>query len=135
MKTNEPARPLDQERVERLVKPILLAIRQNYVDGPVSRHRVYEALNALAFCAAWTIRGAGDPEALDFFSKALNMNLVDDRLNPTDADIRRRVVHRPREFSYCLRWERDKFGVVWLHVSNNCDWRQTVRLHDRSFEE
>jgi hypothetical protein len=60
-----------------MVEPILLAIRDNYIKGPNSRDRVYEALNALAFCAAHIIRGAGDPEALAFFTKALNMNLTD----------------------------------------------------------
>jgi len=67
---------LDEERVERLIKPILLAIRQNYIEGPTSRDRVYEALNALAFSAAWVIRGCdNDPQAIKFFSEAFNANL------------------------------------------------------------
>jgi hypothetical protein len=69
--------PLDRERIERLTGEIMLAIRDNYIEGPVSRDRVYEALNALAFSAAWVIRGANDPKALEFFSAALNMNLHD----------------------------------------------------------
>ncbi len=73
---------LDQDRIERLAGEILMAIRKNYVQGPISRDRVYEALNALAFSAAWIIRGAGDPEALEFFSKALNMNLTECKTPP-----------------------------------------------------
>lgn len=68
---------LDRDRIDRLTGQILMAIHENYIQGPVSRDRVYEALNALAFSAAWVIRGAGDPDALEFFSKALNMNLKD----------------------------------------------------------
>jgi hypothetical protein len=68
---------LDRDRIERLTGQILVAIRENYIQGPVSRDRVYEALNAVAFSAAWVIRGAGDPAALEFFNKALNMNLIE----------------------------------------------------------
>jgi hypothetical protein len=73
--SEEPGAELDRDRIERLTGQILLAIRENYVAGPVSRDRVYEALNALAFSTAWVIRGTGDPEALEWFSKALNTNL------------------------------------------------------------
>jgi hypothetical protein len=69
--------PLDRDRIERLTSQILIAIRENYMLGPVSRDRVYEALNALASSAAWVIRGAGDPEALEWFSKSLNKNLYE----------------------------------------------------------
>jgi hypothetical protein len=74
---NEPDFGLDRDRIERLAGEILIAIRANYVKGPISRDRVYEALNALAFSAANVINGAHDPEALEFFSKALNLNLTD----------------------------------------------------------
>jgi hypothetical protein len=66
---------LDRDRIERLATAILLPIRENYILGPVSRDRVYEALNALACSAGWVIRGTNDPEALEFFSQALNRNL------------------------------------------------------------
>lgn len=70
---------LDRDRIERLTGKILLAVRENYIQGPISRDRVYEALNALAFSAAWVVRGAHDPEALEFFSNAFNVNLTDER--------------------------------------------------------
>ena len=73
-----PSESLDRDRIERLTGQILVAVRENYVQGPLCRDRVYEALNALAFSAAWVIRGCHDPEALEFFSKALNMNLTDE---------------------------------------------------------
>src|SRR5258707_13199115 len=82
-----PEESLDQDRIERLAGEILMAIRENYIQGPVSRDRVYEALNALAFSAAWVIRGAGDPEALEFFSKALKLNSKALKLNLTECKI------------------------------------------------
>ena len=66
---------LDQERIEELARQMLILIRQNYIKGPVSRDRVYEALNALAFCTAVTVRGADRDEALKWFSDALNVSL------------------------------------------------------------
>jgi hypothetical protein len=38
------------------------------------------------------------------------------------------------KYSYCIRWERDKYGVVWIHISEHRTWRQNILLHDRSFE-
>jgi hypothetical protein len=74
-----PSEPLDRERIGRLTEQIMLALNRNYQAGPLNRDRVYEALNSLAFCAAWVIRTTGkDPEALEFFSKALNINLTDE---------------------------------------------------------
>ena len=71
--------PIDEERVNRIIEPILVALRENYIAGPMSRDRVYESLNALAFCAAWVIRGCDrDPDAILFFSKAFEMNLTSD---------------------------------------------------------
>ena len=52
---SEPS--LDQERIEELAKQVLILIRENYQRGPISRDRVYEVLNALAFCTAVTVRG------------------------------------------------------------------------------
>jgi hypothetical protein len=72
---SEPEKGLDEERIEALVATLLMAIRENYLRGPVSRDRVYEALNALAFTVAVTVRGADKDEALEWFSKALNTYL------------------------------------------------------------
>ena len=66
---------LDRERIEELTTQILFLLRLNYARGPVSRERVYEALNALAFCTAVTVRGTDPDEALDWFSDALNISL------------------------------------------------------------
>jgi hypothetical protein len=77
MSTPTEPEQLDKDRIERLIGEILVAIRENYVRGPISRDRVYEALGALAFSVGHVIRGCDDPEALEFFSKALNMNLTE----------------------------------------------------------
>jgi hypothetical protein len=68
---------LDRERVENLMASILLPIRDNYVQGPTSRDRVFEALNALAASAALVIHGSEGPggEAEAFFQKALQQHL------------------------------------------------------------
>jgi hypothetical protein len=66
---------LDRERIEELTTQILILLRQNYVRGPISRDRVYEALNALAYCTAVTVRGTDPDEALKWFSDALNISL------------------------------------------------------------
>ena len=66
---------LDRDRIERLTGQILTAIQANYIQGPVSRDRCYEALNALAFSTALVVRGTGDAEALEWFSQALNTSL------------------------------------------------------------
>jgi hypothetical protein len=63
---------LDEKRIEALAEELLMAIRKNYLRGPVSRDRVYESLNALAFAVALVVRGADKDEALEWFSKALN---------------------------------------------------------------
>lgn len=65
---------LDEDRIEQLAFEILKAIRANYTRGPISRDRVYEALNALAFCTVVTVAGADD-EALKWFNDALNLFL------------------------------------------------------------
>ena len=63
---------LDEKRIDELARQMLILMRENYLRGPVSRDRVYEALNALAFCTAVTVRGTDPAEALDWFSDALN---------------------------------------------------------------
>lgn len=74
--TNDDALTLDVQRIEALAMEILTAIKHNYLRGPISRDRVYEALNALAISAAVTVRGADRNEALEWFSQALNQQLV-----------------------------------------------------------
>ena len=70
-----PDQGLDHARIERLARDILLPIRANYLAGPTSRDRVFEALNALAFVTAIVIAGTGDQtgEALEFFNKAFRI--------------------------------------------------------------
>jgi hypothetical protein len=79
---------LDRDRIEALSVALLELehIRANYKAGPVSRDRVYEALNVLAFCVATVVQGAqssdkdfGDAER--FFNRALEIqikSLIDD---------------------------------------------------------
>jgi len=64
---------LDRERVENLTASILTPIRDNYLRGPTSRDRCFEALNALAASAALVIDGSDGPggEAHEFFDKAI----------------------------------------------------------------
>ena len=68
---------LDRDRIEKITKSILLVIRENYVRGPISRDRCFEALNALATSAAVVIQGSDGPvgEARAFFDKALEQHL------------------------------------------------------------
>jgi hypothetical protein len=76
---------LDRDRVEALTVAMLEHIRANYHAGPISRDRVYEALNALAFCVATVVQGAegkANGEARDFFNRALNMQMADLDRNP-----------------------------------------------------
>ncbi len=70
---------LDLQRIENLIKSILLPIRENYVRGPTSRDRCFEALNALAAGAAIVIYGSDGPggEAHEFFEKAIEQNIPD----------------------------------------------------------
>jgi hypothetical protein len=73
MNANEDLPGLDRARIEEMTKSILLVIRDNYVRGPVSRNRCFEALNALAASAALVIEGSDGPggEARAFFEKAI----------------------------------------------------------------
>jgi hypothetical protein len=72
---------LDEERITNLAEKILISLRANYQAGPVSRDRVFEALNALAFAAAVVLIGTGDEtgEGIEFFQKALDKNLTEYR--------------------------------------------------------
>jgi hypothetical protein len=73
---NEDLPGLDRTRIEEMTTSILLVIRENYVRGPVSRDRCFEALNALAASAALVIEGADGPggEAQKFFEQALRQH-------------------------------------------------------------
>lgn len=64
---------LDQERVTDLSKAIMLPIRTNYLQGPISQDRALEALNALASSLAIVLLGCDglDGQAREFFNKAL----------------------------------------------------------------
>lgn len=68
---------LDRERIEQITTSILLVIKENYLRGPTSRDRAFEALNALAASAALVIHGCDGlgGEAQEFFDKALQQHL------------------------------------------------------------
>jgi len=68
---------LDSKRVEQLTEQILLALRQHYQYGPISRDRALEALNALAVAAALVVSGCDGMggEAEKFLYQALTINL------------------------------------------------------------
>jgi hypothetical protein len=66
---------LDRDRIEALSVAMLEHIRENYRIGPISRDRVYEALNALAFCVATVLQGTDSDEARQFFDKALKIQM------------------------------------------------------------
>lgn len=73
---------LDSERVQKLIAQILEAVRDDMKEGPVSRVRIFEALNALAVCAASVLNATTPPDsdgvdeiAGEFFRQALNVHL------------------------------------------------------------
>lgn len=68
---------LDRERIEWMCVHLLSTVRANYLTGPISRDRVYENLNALAWCAARVILGSDGRggEAEKFFQLALAKQL------------------------------------------------------------
>jgi hypothetical protein len=72
---------LDGDRISAIAHPMMVAIRDNFLRGPDSRDRCYEALNALAFNAATVIAGTGDRaarrEARAWFDRALEQNITD----------------------------------------------------------
>lgn len=53
---------IDRARVEAMYERMMVIMRDNYLAGPTSRDRVFEALNALAVCAGITIAETGDWE-------------------------------------------------------------------------
>lgn len=65
----------DHARTAALAKEVMDAIQANYMQGPTSRDRIYEALNALAVAAAFVLARCDDPEADAWFSAALNNQL------------------------------------------------------------
>jgi hypothetical protein len=65
---------LDPDRVEKVLKPVLEAVKQNLMRGPADRMRMYENLNALAIAVAVNFDACGDPEAIEFFALAVEHN-------------------------------------------------------------
>ena len=78
MTSNKDLPELDRARIEEITKGILLVIRENYVRGPTSRDRCFEALNALAASASLVIEGSDGPggKAQKFFEQALRQHGV-----------------------------------------------------------
>lgn len=71
---------MDEARIEAILKAAMEAIGANYLRGPVSPERAFEALNALAIGAAIIILGTGeDPAAKEFFLAALDRNIETNR--------------------------------------------------------
>lgn len=63
---------VDHAKVKALVEKLSPPIRAHLDEGEPSRAKVFEALNALASCAAVIIVGTGvDEEAIGFFADAL----------------------------------------------------------------
>jgi hypothetical protein len=65
----------DPERTKALMFQIGEVLRDHLLEQPRSRERVYEALDAIAFAAALTIKGSDHNLALEYFSNALNQAL------------------------------------------------------------
>jgi hypothetical protein len=61
---------LDDDRVEFLAKRFMGIVRSHYLQGPTSRDRVLEVLNALAVTVAFVLAGSGG-DAQEFFNDAL----------------------------------------------------------------
>jgi len=70
---------LDQERIEEICADILKILQENFIRGPISSDRCFEALNALAVAVAMVIHGADGPggEAQEFFETALKNHLLE----------------------------------------------------------
>lgn len=67
---------MNEQRTEELTAEIALAIKKNYMRGPISRDRAFEALNALAAATSIVILGCDeDPAAKAFFLNALEQNI------------------------------------------------------------
>jgi hypothetical protein len=73
--------PFDRTRIGGLARDIMLPVRDNFLRGPASRDRVYEALNALACVAGAVLAGCGEEgarhEAWEWFQLALEQQLAD----------------------------------------------------------
>lgn len=68
---------LQGSRVERIAAAILEAVLDNYKQGPLTRHRTYEALNACAGAVAQIIVGCGAENGIarSFFEQILQQNI------------------------------------------------------------
>ena len=72
---------LDLERVEFLVTLLMGVIKRDYLGKkPISKRRVFEALNALAVTSALIIQGADGPDgdAHTFFNERCSILLKSD---------------------------------------------------------
>jgi hypothetical protein len=67
---------MDEERTHKLAENLLVLLQEHYKAGPISRDRVFEALNALALAVAVTLQGT-DQRAVKFFMEALEINAAD----------------------------------------------------------
>lgn len=66
---------MDEEQVKALVELIMAPIRAHFTDGPPSKNKAYDCLNALAICSAYVVAGtmqSGDMRGVAFFNTALN---------------------------------------------------------------
>jgi hypothetical protein len=83
----DPEPQLDKERIEGILELILIAIRDNYQRGPVSRDRCFESLNALAAAVVMVIHGADGPggEAQEFFDAMLMRCWLNTLIPPAPA--------------------------------------------------
>jgi hypothetical protein len=83
---SDGAEGLDRARIEAMTTPMMVAIRDNYLRGPHGRDRVFEALNALAICAATVIAGIDDRggrgKARRFLEVAINQQRGELDRNP-----------------------------------------------------
>ena len=75
---------IDRGRVEVLAAEMMAAIKANYERGPHSRDRIFEALNALAFCAATVIVGTGDRDG-----RRATRRFLDDAVSRSVNDLAR----------------------------------------------
>lgn len=67
---------LDRERIAQLSIRIMQAVRNNYIRGPQSRDRVFEALNALVIVTCTVIKGCDeDTKAVWFFQQAMTQQM------------------------------------------------------------
>ena len=83
--------PIDQDKMEKLAFRLMGVLRDHYREEMISRDRVYEIMNALAFVLAVVILPAGDEndktQALDWFLEAFELNMG----NPELLDVLGRV--------------------------------------------